>query len=311
MKKELIETKYRRRLLIGSATVAIIALMSMRFFIIPYLTGQEMPSLSNILYSILDNLLVALIASITVTFLGIWLTPPGKETAVIETIEPSKIRETLNEAYRTTDEWWYRGAVGRHFRTVTLSTLADHARAERVTKKIYLLMVDPRKSDTYFEMSRARPKLSSSKLMSLQGLKEELYATLVSVYFKAAEEVLLEITVGLLDTVGVYRVDLSKEVALITTEGSQDFGLRCYSGSSFYKYYREDLNLSLRQANRLSIKGTINDVVPQLNVDNVEKLLKEQLVDENGSSVLPDNTSVSLKSIIDRVQKQKNPYAGF
>lgn len=299
---ELFDTAHRRRLVFSSAIATIIALASTRFFLIPYITNEPFPSFGEIIILVLDNLLVALISSTILAALVLWLVPPFKKSAAIEVIEPLKIREVLQEARKGTNEWWYRGAIGRHFRSVTLTELAKEARLEKAPKRIYLLLLDPLLVHKYFSLNRSRLTIAEKdRPWTEELMKIEIYATILTTYSYKATEPSLEITVGLLSTLSVHRIDLSSRIAVITSEGSKDSALRCDESSFHYKTYREDLLLSLQQARVLPahVKGV---ALEQLSVANVKKILLDLGFESHGM------TDKNIEEIISKTRKARNPY---
>ena len=109
---------------------------------LPYFGGQSIStSFLPILGSVDDDLIAALVATLAIAALLLWLTPPALSSAEVEVIEPWRIGEVLQEAHVQTSEWWYRGHSGRHFRSVTLPQLATDARNENVTKTVFILLL--------------------------------------------------------------------------------------------------------------------------------------------------------------------------
>jgi len=300
---ELLVSKYRRRAFMAGGLVTLFALFCLRFYIIPYFSGAEIPAIASILDSIVDKLFVALTASIIVTALVAWLTPPSNYAAVMEVVDAYKIQDTLEEAQRNTHEWWYRGAIGRHFRCATLPNLVSEAKKRVIVIKAVVLILDPTKGIEYFRLNRARLQLASkNKNWTVESIQRELYATIVSIYAVKAKEPSLDITIGLLSALGVFRIDLSSRVALVTTEGQKDPALRCDEGTLFYKSFREDLNLSLQQARILpnNVKGVL---VEELDATVLKTLLGDLGFADNGLDV------DALNDIINLVKGGENPYA--
>jgi len=300
---ELFDTGYRRRIFFGSAIAGLVALVSLRFFVLHRFGGQTLP-LPNILSSIIDNLLVALIASIAVTALVIWLTPPVMKTAVMEVVEPFRIRETLHQALDRTDEWWYRGHSGRHFRAVTLPQLAADARAGNVSKKVFLLILNPTRSETCSYYALYRQRLRSAKRdkpWTPERVLIELNVTIVVAYAWKAQEPSLDIVVALIDTVSLFRIDLSSRLALITKEEPQEPALRCDEGTFFYKSFREDLLSSLQQA-RVLPKDINGIPLEQLSIEGVKDLLNKLGLENQNLS------DQAISEIITLAKKAENPY---
>ena len=302
---DFISNRYKRRVFFAGAFIACIALIAIRFFIVPYFSGQPPANLETILNSIVDNLLVALVASIAITLLALWLTSPSVEIAVMKVVEPIQIRETLQEALYHTNEWWYRGQTGRHFRSVTLPKLAEGARSEKVSRSVYLIILDPSDPEICRRYADYRNSLITARKdrsWTAQRVQLELNATIVSAYAWQAEQPLLDVTVALLTTVPLFRIDFSSRLALITREDPQEPALRCDEGTFFYKAYREDLRFSLQQSRQLprTDKGI---PISMLDANSLELLLVA--VGLNSQNL----DKADLQRIVSLVKRAENPYA--
>lgn len=294
--------KYRRRIFFGSSILAIFILLILRNFLIPYLVGSPIPELPTVIYSIIDNLFTALVASVIVSLLVMWLIPPLGVTAETELIESFRIREELEEARHQTHEWWYKGAIGRHFRSVTLPYLARSSKDENITIKINVLLLNPNKGSEYFNLHRTRLVSSEkNKYWTPDIFQKELIATILSIYSTKATYPSIEITLGFMEALSVFRVDMSPKMALLTTEGHQDPAIKCKAGSHLYKSLREDFSLNLQQAwvlpsNIKGIPAKEFDVAKVKNILGELGILEHQLTDS------------AINEIINLVRKSKDPY---
>ena len=300
-----IETRYRQRIFLGSAALAGVVLLLLRFYVIPGISGGEMPTWEVILIDIVDNLLAAVIAAFGIALILKWAIPQPVKTAKMEVVEPFRIRETLQEALTKTDEWWYRGQTGRHFRSATLPKLAFDARNENTSKSVYLLILDPTSAETCECYALYRQSIRSAKkdkVWTAERTRIELNATIVSAYAWKTKEPLLEVTVGLTSTVPLFRYDFSSRLALVTREDPQEPALRCDENTFFYRAFREDLRMSLQQSKILSNNLKFYPL-EQITIQNTRELLTFLGLDNQNLN------EESVREIISLVKKAENPYA--
>ncbi len=299
---EILEARERKKAFYWSSGVFAVLILLIRFFVLPATTA---PTFLSVIAGALDVVFGALVGSVAVTSLILWLTPPPKQRGVIDVVFPFRIEQTLEEASGLTDEWWYRGHSGRHFRAVTLPRMATRARSANVTKKVVVQILDPTQESVceyYASYRRSLRSAPRDRLWTLERVRRELYATIVSTYARKAQEPLLDITVALIDRVSLFRVDLSTRLAIITKEDPQEPALRFDQGTLFYDSYKEDLRLSLQQARALP-NGVVGAPLAQLQQGNVADLLQRLGIRS------PTITDEDIREIIGLVNKSENPYA--
>ena len=271
----MLASKYQKRLFFGSAFLAFASLVITRFFLIPYLSGKPVEGILIIINAVLDNFLAALITSISVTLLLLWLTPPSAELAVMEVIDSPRIAEVLKQGRDRVTEYWYKGNTGRYVRSVVLPNLAKEARLENATKNVFLIVLDPLNDNAceYYALFRKRLR-SAVKDKPWTGLRVqlELYSTIVSTYAWKAQEPSLNVTVALVDVMSLFRIDFSSRLAVITREDERQPALMCEANTLFYKSYREDLFISLQQA-RVLPNNVIGVPLQHLDLNNTKKLI--------------------------------------
>lgn len=300
----LLTNKYRRRIFFASGITALVALVSMRFFIIPYFANQPVQDFSSIINAILDNLMVALVSGISVTALILWLTPPDLRKADVEVIESAELKNVLSEALKQTSEFWYAGHTARWTCSVTLRQLKSEAELEGVSKKIHITILDPTdlKACQRYAKLRNRLQIEKEPVSSLEAKHQlELYSTIVSAYVWRTEAPLLDIEIGLSDKVSIFRVDLSSNAAIVTTPGTRKPALKFSSGSTFYKLFREEVILNHLQSRLLPL-NVIGVPFKQLDIDNTRRLL---------TSLIPnlDLDDREIEEIIRIAKKAENPYS--
>lgn len=301
----MLTNKYQKRWFWGSVSLAFALLVITRFFLIPYALKEQIGGILEIAKAILDNLLAALVASISVTLLLLWLTPSRTESAIIEVVESPYIEEVLRQGRDRVTEYWYKGNTGRYFRAVTLPKLAEQARSENITKHIRLIILDPRNTEACKTHASFRQKLKSAEKdkqrWTEQRVQLELNSVIVSAYAWKAKEPLLDIDVALIDVVSFFRIDFSSRLVVITSEDERQPALMCESSSLFYQLYREDLLINFKQAKGLP-KSIAGIPLKDLNLDNTKKLLSDLDLD---SQNLDDS---AIEEIIALSKKPNNPY---
>lgn len=271
---------------------------------IPYFAGKPIEGITSIVYAIIDNLLVALVTSISITLLLLWFTPPNIESAIMEVVESPRISEILKRGRNRAMEYWYKGNTGRYFRSITLPALAREARLDNSTKNVFLLILDPTKHNACEYYALFRQRLRSAKKENFWSEKRvqcELNATIVSAYAWKAQEPALNIKVALVNVVSLFRIDFSSNLVLITREDERQPALMCETSSLFYKSYREDLVVSFQQARVLSdsVKGTY---LQNLNTRSVRDLIFALGLDDQELS------DADINNIINIVKKAESPY---
>jgi hypothetical protein len=297
--------KYRVRWFYAASVVTLVAIFLLRFVLLPKLMGPHALSPWETTGKILDAFLTALIASVVITLLREWLTPEYMQSAAIEVIEPFRIAETLRLALEKTDEWWYRGHSGRHFRAVTLPKLAEDARARSITIAIRLQILDPTDDATCARYANYRLSLASATEgapWTKQRARNELIATILSAYAWKAEIPRLDFKIALFDNLSLFRIDLSSRLALITKEAKQEPALKCDEESIFYTSFRQDLVLGFEQAKALPDNVAC---VPlrDLTLEHVRRFINDV-----GFGNLNMDDSV-LREITAIAKTAKNPYA--
>lgn len=286
-----------------SSGAAIVVIILCRFFVLPSLAGPKFPSPWETTGHILDVFLAALLASVAVTSLREWLSP-AMETAMMEIIEPYRIREVLRQALEKTGEWCYRGHSGRHFRAVTLPLLAEDARARNIAITIRLQILDPSDAQTCLNYANYRRSLSSAAEAppwTPERARDELIATIMSAYAWKAKMPRLDVKVALMSTLSLFRVDLSSRVALITKEAKQEPAIKFDEGTIFYTTFRDDLALSFQQAKSLP------DSVQCVPLEELTVACAKQLILDLGFGTL-NLDAAAVQKIISIAQAKKNPY---
>jgi hypothetical protein len=213
----------------------------------------------------------------------------------------------LESALQGVNEWWYRGHTGRHFRSVTLPGLATQSRSTNIHKRAVIQILDPTDQVACEYYAKYRNSLRSAAPDSpwdAQRVRCELCATVISAYIWKAKEQLLDVEIGLLAHVSLFRVDLASSLALVTKEDPREPALRFDNGTFFYEAYKEDLRLSYEQARIITLPmGMPPRSFDEMSNSNVRNLLIALSIDH------PELDHASVLEIIRLTREARNPYA--
>jgi hypothetical protein len=301
---EFLKTSYLKRLFFGVMVISFFVLLLLRFLLVPILEKQPLPTIQDVILAIVDNLLVAVVTTVVGAIVILWATPPIMHKSKLEIIDPVQIKQALAEAEQDTEFWWYRGNTARHLRSVTLPTLAKVAKNTNLSKDINILMLDPTNTIACENYATHRQRLRSavkSEPWTVDRVRIELNATVIAAYYFKSQVPSLRITIGLLDKISIFRIDLASKLLVMTKEGREEPALRCDSGTFFYNSFREDFIVSLDQSKILPNQIKLN-TPNKLQLGNVKQLLKDVGLD---NQQLDDK---DVRTIIDLVEKKENPY---
>jgi hypothetical protein len=302
---EFFKTKYQKKVFYFVVFLLTLLFLLVKFYLLPFYFKYPIPTTKDILNSILDNLLATVLVTVATGTLIFWLTPPVMKKATMEVIEPIRIKHELKEARTNTKIYWYKGGCGRFTRTVTIPELAAEARASNQHRTIYIQILDVTNLQTCHGYAEYRRSLKSANKLhpwNLEKVQLELYATIIAVYSWKEQVPLLDISIALITSISLFRIDLSSKMVVITKEDKQEPGLKCDNDTFFYNSYLEELRLSFKQAKLLPshVKGTI---VSDLDTANIKDLLdKLGILDKN-------LTDSKIDMIINLLKKGENPYA--
>jgi len=299
----LFSKKYYRRILFASGLSTAIALIATRFFIIPYFTKQPVQDFTSILSAIIDNLFAALVSSLAITLLILWLLPASSKSTDTNIVEPAELKSVLRESLTQTSYFRYSGHTARWTCAKTLPYIVSEARARDTTIQVYVTILDPddKRACERYALLRNRIGIEAQEPEYLRKKHRlELFAAIVSAYSWRAEEPRLDLEIGLSDKVSIFRVDLSSKAAVVTTPGVRKPALKFDSDSPFYNLFREDV-ISLHEQSRIlpALRG-----IPfkQLNLSNTKKILQDLGVD------LSDLVDADINKVADMARTAENPY---
>ena len=242
------------------------------------------------LAALLDSLVVSLLVTVLIGSVVFWLTPKILKKSVMDVIGPKEISPLLKKSATDTRNWAYKGACGRYMRAKTLPTLARSAKNEGLSRDIQITILNPNNDQSCTEYATYRSSLKSAKNSSpwtAIKVKEEVIATIVSVWRFSNEEPLLQIDLFLATHFSAFRLDISDHYLIVTKEDNEASALRADSGTYFYDSFKDDIKLIQRQSinrkfsNKVPhVKTLTEDVLRNFIIEN-EIINREKIIDLN------------------------------
>jgi hypothetical protein len=227
------------------------------------------------------------------------------DTSMVRVLSGSEVSAHLADARRITDRWYFRGGTGTYTRAVTLPECVENARNVRRTLQIRLEIIDPTNEEVCDRYAQFRTSLSRDRNgWSLERTRRESYATIVACCWYRQRYDLLDVRVGLSQTMPTLRWDLSSRHLVITHENPGLPALLITSDKLLYEYMQTEMGKSLEQARRVPLEAARQ--VPlgdEPTVDEVRRLFVAL------GMPLPstfDNRDVG--DIITRALRAENPY---
>lgn len=304
MELQIPKGKYSRRVFFALVTSVVLLLAIARWILIPLAYEETIPSGHDVLDELLADLLVSVLAGVVVGGALYLLLPPPKTPAQVEVVQAHERGTALEAAREDTRTWWFSGAMGRYTRSVTLPALAHMARDSSITRTAVLQLLDLRDDGLCTAYARYRGAVRTGQGdpdWTLQRVRREICATIVSAYAWRHSERLLQVRVALRSSLSLFRLDLGDSGLVITKEDPREPALSCPSGTFFYNSFLEDLRLSLEQSHELP---TAVDGVP---LDTLETSSVRGLLTELGllHEALTDD---DLEAIVRLARHPSNPY---
>jgi hypothetical protein len=220
-------------------------------------------------------------------------------------IQPFEIDECLRAGAINTREWYYLGHTGRYIRSQILPFINKDSLAKNEYKKIKVIILDPLNDNlcgfyaTYRNDSRSIH--ITKNRWSSERVRNDLIATVLCMIELHQANSMLEVDVGFLNNVSLFRADISSSMALITQEDNQEPGIRYSSDSHFYRCYRRELELAWRQSQVLRILD-VHTPLDLTDARSMRTCLSEVGMDV---SVLSDDVLTQAGA---QAQKKESPY---
>jgi hypothetical protein len=243
---ELLRKSISRRPFFVILILLFLLLLVLRFFF--------KPTWESFALGTIDNLIGTVFAAFFIGVLIVYLLPDLSEAYHLATLTPREIGPLLLDASRESGEWWFRGAMARYLRSVTLPNMVASATEHGLSKRLHILLFDPRNDrlcELYADYRRDLALAREKAYWTQQQVKAEIYATIFEVYRITSHLPLVQVSIGTVDTLSTFRYDLSSQYLLITKEGRKDPAIRTDLGSFFYESFKAELTLQLQQSDLL------------------------------------------------------------
>jgi hypothetical protein len=295
-------TAYRRSFFIV-VLLLVVTLVLLRYLALPYFDSRIETGVAYALQRILEGLLVSLVVTIGIGSFIFWLVPDLEEIANVTVIYANEIGDQLERAMRGSDVWWFMGASGRYFRSVTLDCITAAARKGTSSCHVIALVLDPQNSDLCEKYAQYRRSLksASNQTWTCQRVQEEVLGTLLRTLHVKDNYPQLRLELGLRSSFSTFRYDLSSSHVIITKEDPQSPGMRCAAPGYYYSAYRGEINFAFNQSKQLSgAGGCLANRTLDLAIAK-EALMKSGI----NASVFSDPT---LQAAVALANDPKNPY---
>lgn len=240
-----------QRLYLIALSLAVVALLLTRLFVLPHFGVDGTQNLGEIASSVLDSLIAAGTASLMVSVLVLIVFRPNQVQAApeAEVILASQVGPSLRTGIPRTSIWNYRGHTGRYLRAVILPLLAkESAQAGRYISMCVQVLDPDEPAVIDFLVSYRREGEPQSNWTQLEA-RAEIAATLVSLATVCAAHPRLESRLFLSKSMSPYTVDISSDLAVVSR--SRSSALRYTAGSTFYQSAVEDVQMGFMQSREL------------------------------------------------------------
>lgn len=301
--QELLSSPHYRRLFFFSAALLIIVSILVRYVILPELDPALHAKFVEVAASISDKLLTSFCVTILIGCLIFWIEPKVMRRSGMVIVPAGDVSGLLTSASKTTKKWWFRGGTGRYLRAMTLPELSSIAQHSSSTRELNVQLIDPTNLSICHEYASYRASLRSAKKNASQWTRDqvraEVYATILSLFWVAKENSLLQIKLTVLATFSSFRLDLSSDYVVITKEDQLAPGVRCDDGTFFYQAYQDDMVLTAKQ-------GRLIPVTVERDLTTVQSV--RALFDRLGLSGTELSDSI-LDLALRGAREPQNPYA--
>lgn len=168
-------------------------------------------------------------------------------------IDSPTIEDMLAEARLMGERWQCRTGTGWYFRAMTLPECVSAARRERRHLMMQLEILDPLNVDVCEMYARWRGELpgADESLWTGDFVRRGCYASIVAVFWFRQRYGLLDISVGLSDTMTPVHLDLSSRHAFVSApDGASVEPI----GTDLYNRYALDMGVSFDQARKVPME---------------------------------------------------------
>ncbi|GLW63256.1 hypothetical protein Arub01_15000 [Actinomadura rubrobrunea] len=231
------------------------------------------------------------------------------ETSVVRVIDGTQVAQELAEARRDTDRWFFKGGTGTYIRARTLPECVAAARRERRTLLVRLEIIDPTNVTVCEAYARHRRSVSdrpdaTGEPWTTDRTRKEAYATILAACWHKQRFNMLDIDVGLSQTMTTLRYDLAASRLVVTRDDPRGEALVVDSGKFYYAWCAAELQTSLDQARRVPVEqARLAPLDDEPTVEEARKLFEVIGIELPGSY-----TDRDVIEIIRKALRAKDPY---
>jgi hypothetical protein len=232
-----------------------------------------------------------------------------EETAVVRVISGAQVGQVLEEARRDTDRWFFKGGTGTYIRAKTLPECVSAARRDRRTLWFRMEIIDPTNEAVCGDYAQHRRSVAerpdaTGETWTLERTRKEAYATILAACWHKQRFGMLDIDIGLSQTMTTLRYDLAASRVVVTRDDPRGEALVVDSGKFFYGWVSAELQTSLDQARRVPVEQA--RTAPLDDEPTVEEVRK--LFEVIGIDLAAGYTDRDIVEIIRKALRAKDPY---
>lgn len=250
---------HHRKLVAVIVGLIFLLLLVLRAYVFNELDVSGKPDNTALIRSFFDSLMATILVTASVTFALTWLRSPMDENISETFIQPFQIDECLRAGAIDTREWYYLGHTGRYIRSQILPFINKDSLAKNENKKIKIIILDPFNKELCKFYARYRNDSRSIHITkdkwTTDRVRTDLFATVLCMIELHQANSMLDVDLGFLNNVSLFRADICSSMVLITQEDNQEPGIRYSSESNFYRCYRREMELAWRQSQSLPISN--------------------------------------------------------
>ncbi|HEV2345824.1 MAG TPA: hypothetical protein VGS97_17125 [Actinocrinis sp.] len=158
--------------------------------------------------------------------------------------------------------WHFRGGTGTYLRAVTLPECITAARSNRRRLEVRIQILDPANEELCGRYARFRTTLAIrpdgvGEPWTLDRTRKEAYATILAACWHRQRYDLLDIAVGLSNTMTTFRWDQSSTAVILTQENPDGQALLFARDKPYYGYWDVELRSSFDQSRHVPIENDV------------------------------------------------------
>jgi hypothetical protein len=296
--------RYSRKVFWWVVGLSIVAVLTLRFAVIPPVFGTPRPSVGAMLDASLGDILATAFAAIILSAIVLSLSQPSRKSVQLDVVHPKDINGVLKKALSDARSWHYSGSVGRWNRSDVLPTLAREARHTNTTRNCRLVILDPDNEVACKAYAEYRGGLNSgsAKTWTVSSVRADICATIVAAAVFQQDSSLLQVEVFLKSAGPIFRIDASDKTLVLTREDKREPAVRCDVETHFFDSFMETVNYDVRQ----SRKADLWDGAPK--VTDLDESHVPQILGIAGIDVPEMSNSSFVGEVLTLAKERNDPY---